>query len=338
MDLFQDLIGRYGEHAVAAGDEVYIQPYVYLSLHLIQMRAAGWTDSDFDQIAAVSGASALFAYQPGEFMPKYAHLNVDPDGRIAGATGFGYEWVDFEDVDGAWELLVESVDTGRPVKGWDWENILFSDYRDGAQVSARQVYAMADGPDTYARWLTWTEFAEWVARVKEWKCPQYGRHTRRVQVHPPEAVARRVLADLVAWSTTPPKAIRKRFPEATFGLAGIEAYGTDCEGAKDDDWLACHNINPQWTIRNATGVYLNRLAEADIFSGEVNAHLRDAATQYRAAYECWQAFYTLLGHRAAEVARRMEARRLAGAAVARAWLAHERAGLGAIEQALALME
>ena len=92
-NIFHDMIGRFGEHAVAAGKEVYIQPYVYLSIHLVQMRAAGWHDIDFDQIAAVSGASAIFGYQPGEFMAKYAHLHVDPDQRIADATGFGCEWV-----------------------------------------------------------------------------------------------------------------------------------------------------------------------------------------------------------------------------------------------------
>ena len=46
---FDNLIGQIGEHAIAAGKEVYVQPYVYLSFHLIQMRAAGWTDADFDQ-------------------------------------------------------------------------------------------------------------------------------------------------------------------------------------------------------------------------------------------------------------------------------------------------
>jgi len=108
---FDELIGRFGCHAVASGGEMYIQPYVYLSLHLVQMRAAGWA-VDFDQVAAVSGASALFAYQRDDFMPKYAHLDVEPDRRIAEATGFGYEWVSFEDVGGAWEWVIESVDAG----------------------------------------------------------------------------------------------------------------------------------------------------------------------------------------------------------------------------------
>ena len=114
VDQFQDLILRQGEHSVVAGDQVYLQPYVYLSAHLVQMRAAGW-DVDFDQIAALSGASALFAYQPGEFMSKYAHLHVDPDARIAEATGFGYEWTAFPGAESAWALIVDSVDSGRSV-------------------------------------------------------------------------------------------------------------------------------------------------------------------------------------------------------------------------------
>ena len=39
VDQFRDLILQEGEHSVVAGDEVYIQPYVYLSAHLVQMRA-----------------------------------------------------------------------------------------------------------------------------------------------------------------------------------------------------------------------------------------------------------------------------------------------------------
>jgi hypothetical protein len=353
VQLFDDLVGRFGGHAVAAGTEVYVQPYVYLSLHLVQMRAAGWTDLDFDQIAAVSGASALFAYQPGEFRPKYAHLHIDLDQRVADATGFGYEWVGFQRAEGAWDLLKESVDAGRPVKGWHWENILFSDYRDASQAQARQVFAMADGPDTFAKWWSWGEFTEWVELVKRWRQTQLGRHTARVDTRPAGEIALRVLKDLVEWSTEPPKAVREGFPEGTsrlagafpegfpeaaFGLAGIEAYADECERSNlSQDWVACHDINSQWTIRNATGVYLKRVADANLFPAQVNAHLLAAAMQYRAAYESWQAFYNLLGHKAAGHVRMMKSRRVAGAAVVRAWLEHENTALSEIAQALAML-
>jgi hypothetical protein len=335
--IFQELIGRFGEHAVAAGTEVYIQPYVYLSAHLVQMQAAGWVDVDFDQIAAVSGASALLAYQPGEFMPKYAHLHLDLDQRIADATGFGYEWIDFQGLEGAWGLLRQSVDADRPVKGWHWENILFSDYREAAQPKDRRVFAMADGPDTFAKWWGWDEFAQWVKLVEGWRQARLGRHTSRVPTRQAEDMALQVIRDLVECSTQPPQAVLNAFPEATFGLAGIEAYADDCERDPSADWLACHDINPQWAIRNTTGVYLRRVADSGLFGARVNTHLLAAAMQYRAAYESWQAFYTLLGHKAEEQVRKTRARRIAGAAVVRAWLDHERAALGEIEQALALL-
>ena len=338
METFGDLIGRFGEHAVAAGGETYTQPYVYLSLHLVQMRAAGWADADFDEIAAVSGASALFGYQPGEFDPKYAHLHLDLDQRIADATGFGYEWVPFKRMDEAWELLKASIDTERPVKGWYWEDILFTNYRDAEEPKERRVFAMADGPDTFAKWWVWDEFVEWVELVEGRSLARFGRHTRRVQPRSAGEIAHRVMRELVEWSVMPPLTIRDSFPNAILGLAGIEAYATDCENSDlSEDWLACHDINPQWTARNSTAVYLGRIAKACLFEQEVNTHLLKASMQYHAAYECWQAFYKLLGHHTEEDVRKMQARRLAGAAVARSWLAHERAALHEVEQVLQIL-
>jgi hypothetical protein len=338
-DQFHDLILRQGEHSVRAGDEVYIQPYVYLSTHLVQMRAQGW-DVDFDQLAALSGASALFAYQPGEFMPKYAHLYVDPDGRTAQATGFGYAWTGFADTESAWQLIVESVDAGRSAKGWDWENILFAGYQDAAEPEERKVFAMADGPDTYAKWLTWSEFGEWVERVQGWNMPRLGRHTGRVEAKPADEVALRVMRDLVAWSTTPPDDVRKAFPQATFGLPGIETYAAACEGSDlNDDWVACHDVNGQWTTRNATSVYLQRVAEAGLFPQRVNAHLLAAAGAYRAAYESWQELYNrYLGHGVPEAARKTVEHRRAGAAAVRLGLEHERKALAEVERALAALK
>ena len=323
VDQFQDLILRQGEHSVLSGDQVYIQPYVYLSAHLVQMRDQGW-DVDFDQIAALSGASALFAYQPGEFMPKYAHLTVAPDARISEATGFGYQWVPWEGIEGAWQVIVESVDAGTSVKGWDWENILFAGYQDADTPEARTVYAMADGPDTYSRWLTWDDFGEWVERV---------------QARPPGEVAARVMRDLIAWSVEPPTPVRERWPEAAYGLAGIEAYAAACEASDpNEDWTACHDVNGQWSVRNSTGVYLKRVAGAGLFSEQVNAHLLAAADEYRAAYESWQQLYSqYLGHGVPEEKRKTREHRLAGAGAVRRGLEHEKAALAEVERALAAL-
>ena len=310
---------------------------MYLTLHLVSMRAGGWTDVDFDQLAAVSGASALFAYQHGEFMPKYSNLSIGMDQRIADATGYGYEWVGFEGVDGAWGLLVESVDSGRPVKGWDWENILFAGYRDAPQRRSREVFAMADGPDTFAKWLTWEEFGNWVDRVQGWGCPQLGRHTQRVPMVPARDVALQVIAGLVEWSTEPPPVLLEKYPEARFGLVALEAYAADCANiVMYEDWSACHDVNPQWAVRNSTAVYLNRIAESRVFPADVTARLLAGAAHYRAGYAEWQEFYERLGHNAPEDAGRTEACRLAGAEAVRRALARERAGIDELRRALAV--
>ncbi len=339
---FNELIGWFGQHAVAANivnrSEVYIQPCVYLSLHLVQMRATGWTDMDFDQIAAVSGASALFAYEHGKFEPKYANLSIGMDERIAEATGFGYEWVDFKGIVGAWQLIKESVDSGRSVKGWDWENILFAGYQDAENPKDRKIFAMADGPGTYAKWLTWKEFREYVERVEKWGCPQFGRHTNRVEMKPAKEVALRVINDLVEWSTNPPAHLIKKYPGATFGLAGIELYADNCaDMEKFEDFGSCHDMNPQWPIRNSSAVYLKRVADAEIFPEEINSHLRKAANEYRTAYIYWKQFYNHLSHGSPEGAGRMEEHRLAGASGVRNALKHEKMALAELKILLSIL-
>ena len=332
---FNDLIGQFGQHAVAAGDEVYIQPCVYLSFHLAQMRAAGWKDMDFDQIAAVSGASALFAYEHGSFMPKYANLSIGMDERISDATGFGYEWVDFKGMDGAWELLKDSVDSGRSVKGWAAENIMFAGYQNAAKPEDRKVFAMADGPGTFAEWWTWQEFGKWVKKVEGWGCPQFGRFTERVQTKPAREIALRVMWDLVEWSANPPEHLLRKYPKATFGLAGIELYADDCANMeKYEDWGVCHEMNPQWPIRNSTAVYLKRVAEANVFPEKLDEHVVKAAEQYRAAYKDWKELFKHLSHGCPEDAGKMKEHRLAGATGVRNALEHEKAALAELEALL----
>lgn len=354
VTVFNELIGRLGQHAVASGEEEYTQPYVYLSLHTVQMQTEGW-QVDFDELAAVSGASALFGYKPGEFIPKYAHLAVDAAGptqeglslepgqelhgidqRISAATGFSYAWTPFEDAESAWKLIVETVDAGHTAKGWDWEGILFAGYNNAADTADRWIFSMADGPETYTKWLSWEEFCEWVDRVVGWEQAQLGRFAGRVEPAPAKDIALQVMQDLIIWSTEPPNTVREHSPGATWGLAGIRKYGEECRKIDiHETWVACHDINPQWTIRNSTGVYLDRTAKAEIFTGRVNTHLEAAAKQYHAAYSCWAAFYDLLGHGVPDAVQRMPARRRAGSAIVTAWLAHEEAALAEVEAALA---
>lgn len=142
---------------------------------------------------------------------------------------------------------------------------------------------------------------------------------------------------MVEWSADPPAADRENFPEATFSLSGIQAYAADCANTEEhEDWLACHDVNPQWALRNSTSVYLTQLADASVFDAEVSTHLRAAAKDYRGAYESWRELYNQLGHQAPKNAGRTKARRLAGAeAVSRA-LQYETAGVGELREALGI--
>jgi hypothetical protein len=334
VDEFHDLIGRFG-HGVVGSSEVYCQPCAYLSLHLLQMRAVGWEDMDFDQLAAVSGASALFAYQEDDFMPKYANLHIGMDDRIAEAIGFGYEWIDFKGIDEAWELIRESVDSGKSVKGWDWENILFAGYQDATNPDDRKVFAMADGPDTYAKWWTWKEFGEYIERMQNWKSTRFGRHTERVPTKPKNEVALKVIKDLVEWSTNPPEHLLKKYPKATFGLDGIELYAKNCaDMEKFQDFGACHGMNPQWHIRNSSSVYLKQVAEANIFPEKLDAHLLKAADEYKAAYVYWKQFFNHLSYGGGEGWGKVEEHRMAGAEGIRKALEHEKLAIAELKAML----
>ena len=335
VDGWQRITDNSSGHVAVVDGVRYQQPYVYLTTHLVEMWAAGWDDADFDTLAAVSGASALYGYQPRDFMPKYAHCMIEPDRRVAEATGFGYEWVAWQDAEDCWRVLRETIDSGRPAKGWDWENCLFAGYQEADQPEARRVFMMADGPGTYAEWRTWAQFLEWVERISNWNQKSLGRHAARVSSLSGKDLAVRVIGDLVAWSTESPANVRDRFPDATFGLAGIERYAADCADTETyEDWTACHDINPQWTIRNSTAAYLEGVVAARLFPASASQHIAEAARHYRAAFAAWREFYDLLGHHAPEGAGKMPDRRAAGAALVRQWLKHETAAVGALRGAV----
>lgn len=342
---FHDLIGRFGHHAVAVGDEVYIQPYVYLSLHLVQMRSAGWKDADYDQIAAVSGVSALFGYEHGTFEPKYAHHLIGMDDRITEATGFGYEWVSFNGINEAWNIIKESVDSGRSVKGWFWENIMFAGYQDAEKPEDRKVFAMADGPGTFAEWWSWEKFGkEYIDLVTKWGATSLGRYTKRVPTKPANEVALRVIKDLVEWSINPPEQILKKYPKATFGLAGIQLYADDCaDMEKNKDFGSCHDINPQWTPRNSSSVYLKKVAKSYkfpdndytylsyIFPDDINTHLLKASDEYKNAYIYWKQFYNHLSYGGEEGWGKIAEHRLAGTESLRKALEHEKLAIAELK-------
>ena len=136
---------KIGSHAVPKKpDEWYMQPHVYVTAHYVCMRVAGWSNVDFDTLMTVSGASLLFAYHPDSMMPKYAHVWIDMDKRIAEATGFGWERVKFEGVDEAWKLVTNTIDSGRLGKAHYWEDMLIAGYQDAPANQDRSVFVMGD--------------------------------------------------------------------------------------------------------------------------------------------------------------------------------------------------
>ena len=327
-----NVAGHRSELVVCGGSEdVYPQPYCYLTTRLIQMHAAGLEDMDFDTVAVVSGASAMFGYQPGAFMPKYAFHHRGPDDLVAQATGHATESVRVEDAREAWNFVKESVDSGRPVSAWHGEMMLLAGYRDADAEAERQVFAMKDGNGYFAEWWTWDTFAEWLGDGQ-----QLSRHSGRVAPRPKREVALRVMRDLVVLSAGVPENIQQAFPKATFGLAGIEAWAADCADVDEHtDWSMCHPENPQWTVRNSSALYLQRTADEGVLSAGATHHVRRAAELYRAAYGSWQEAYRLVGYPAPEGSGKVREKRLAAAAAVRRAAEHEQAAITELRQARA---
>lgn len=314
-----------------ADEDVYPQPYCYLTTLLVQMHAAGWEEMGFDTLAAVSGASAMFGYQPGEFMPKYAFHHRRPNELVVKATGYATESVRVPGHEHAWKFVRQSVDSGRPVAGWHGEMLLLAGYHESERESDRRVFAMQDGNAYFIEWSGWATFAQWIGGGQE-----LSRFAGRVEPEAPRAVVLRVMRDLVTLSANVPARIQSAFPKATFGLAGIEAWAADCADVeKYEDWGMCHPENPQWTARNSSAVYLRRLAGQGILPADAEAHVRRASEAYRAAYRRSQEAYGLVGYAAPKGSGRIKERRLAAAAAVRKALEHERAAIAELEKALA---
>ena len=160
-----DVAGHRLEVCARGADEtLYPQPYCYLTTMLVQMHAAGWKEMDLDTLAAVSGASAMFAYEEGEFGPKYAFHRRNPNGLVAEATGYATEAVPTRTAEDAYKFVKESVDSGRPVSAWEGEMMLLAGYQDAAAATDCKVFAMKDGNGYYAEWWGWDRFSKWVGR------------------------------------------------------------------------------------------------------------------------------------------------------------------------------
>jgi hypothetical protein len=285
IGLFQDPRSWYREKGLV---DMGVGPHTYLIYHSLQMKAAGW-DIDIDEVAAVSGASALFGYEHGSYRPKYAFRRIDPKKRIARATGFGIGEMTFDSADGAWDIMKESIDSGRPVKGEHFEAILFAGYQDAARRDDRKVFAISEGPGDFTRSWTWKEFTSW---VMQWSHGKFERHTERVEAEDPKSTAIRVIKDLVDWSEKPPEDVQSEYNNAVFGLAGIEAYANACgDMEKYPDFGMCHDMNSQWPTRKSSAAYLESVARKGLFPEKLNQELLEASKEYLSAYQSWVNVY-----------------------------------------------
>jgi hypothetical protein len=317
--------------------EVPAGPHGHLWFHRRQMEAAGWREP-LDIVVAVSGASALFGYVEDGFMPKYAFHRVGVAGRVTKATGFGYEWVRYQDVDDAWRILKESVDAGKPVSAAHVEDVLFAGYQDAVAVEDRKVFAIALEPEDYGTWWSWKQFSRWSKSEGKHNGQRLGRHTKREEAEDPATVALRVMKDLVEWSQSPPESVRKAFPKAIWGVAAITACAEHCadiEGRKK--WGFCHNLNSQWPTRKSTAAYLRKVAADNLFSEDVSKRLDGASDLYQKAYDEWVVAYKNVSWGGPDGGdANPENRKTAAAALRRAADA-ERAAIGEIEKILPLL-
>ena len=322
----------------------------FLAAALVCARTAGWTDLTLDEMAALSGASALFAYDPSSNYPKYVNRHIRMDQRIAEATGFGLEWLPTGDAEDLWRVIKESIDSSRPVMGEYAEMVVFTGYQDAHHKAGREVFALEwHIPGTARGWLTWEVFERKYDRFAG-ALRTVARHSERVEVAPDREVALRVLRDIVDWSISPPESVRtglaaRNVTRPAFGLAGIEAYADDIADVEDKPgdyffcgWAASHVINPQRKFRYSTAVYLEHLAGTETFPDRVNRHLLEAAKDYGAACLGWEELQQQLGGPGPKEAWSKRERRLAGAAAVRKALEHEKAGIQHIRRTLVASE
>jgi hypothetical protein len=327
---FEYMANNIASHANVHNDNVYPQPCTYLTTHYICMKAAGFADIDYDVLVAVSGSSALFAYEPNEFMPKYSNLHIGISQRIEHATGFGWERLSANSPTEYFEIIKDSIKNSRPVKAVAYEHILFVGFHD--EPENRKVYILSDGADYFVGWANWIMFCQW---FNEWSHIKPGRHSGRVAPQSEKQTALQVLQDLSSWAIAPPEAVKNQYPHAKFGLEGIETYANDCGNVrKYKDWKACHDINPQWVTRNSSAVYLKYLVEKDLFSSEMNEYLLAASSYYKKTYNSWKEFYRILGHGAPKNAGKDRNNRIAGTNFIKEALEHEKQALTCVNNAL----
>jgi DNA-binding transcriptional ArsR family regulator len=281
VNIFNQLHLGEKTHMITVNNTLYVQPHVLPYFFWIIMKYHGW-EIDFDEFMTVSGVSALFGYQRDEFLPKYAFLFIGLRERIKRATGFEIYRELIENVEDAWNKIIQQLSQKQPVIGYWWEAVLFAGFQEAADPNERKIYVFSDG---------------------------------RKESKSTKEIAIQVITDLINWSQNPPKEVQNFFPKATFGLHGIEMYAKDCQNVEEVPGVfgPCHGINPLGALRNSSGIYLTNLADKGVFSGEINTYLKSAGNLYKDAFKQWQKLYELLGHHIDDATKSSKKQRLKGA-------------------------
>lgn len=307
-----------------------------LLMRLVCLRAAGATDVDYTALVMLSGGGTAFAYAPQAFWV----MKLPPDGpaateqRLARGTGLGWEELPkVEDAEGAWRIVKESVDAGKPVQGTYMDDYLFVGYQGAEKPEEREVFTV--GGWSPPRWMSWRDLGEW---AKDFG--QMSRPTEGCSRADDREMTTEVLRRTLVWADHDGRAGVSWIPPATYGIAGMEAFAADvADMTKGPDywtlaWLGCHGINRQSSGRKCAGEYLERAAA--LFPGPVGSHLGSAAPHYRAAYSAWNEFGRQLGRLNPDAQKDAKAvwsnpeRRKAGAAAIREAAKHERKAVGEV--------
>jgi hypothetical protein len=195
---------------------------------------------------------------------------------------------------------------------------------------------MVPGPGPgEAGWKTWADFVQW---FNEWGkfAGAWGRYSTHAKPASEADVARRVMRELVSWSTEPPPGAPPAGKDKTvYGLAGIRAYATDILDTSrkldywDGSWKGCHAIQPQRASRYATAAYLESLVGRKVLDPDATRQVAAAAHEYRLACEQWNRWNEQLGRKAADAGAWQDAehRRTGGQALLEA-ARHEEKALG----------
>jgi hypothetical protein len=319
---------------------------------MVAMRAMGHDDADYCDLMAISGWAGQFIYSAKPDGPTF----IEPGptvSRACAAMGFALDQARPGSADEAFDYILQACAADQLVLGEHLEFGLFVGFDGSDEPKLRYVVCpfFNDGV-----WWTREQFAQtwWDGAPGD---KRLFRLTGLVAPKDPAAVAVETLHELVRLATENYWTDwRKRAaPNATTGLRGIEQYAADLADVSrsmqdenesnsqtcffDRGW-GCYAIYPQWTARECSARYLDGLAGR--YAGAAQAHIRQAARGYRAAYRAWQHWAQHLGRVSGgnDAYDRHWAdpdHRRAGSEAVREALDHERRAVGSVERALNAM-